>query len=222
MGGSSGFSIDLVLYGMIAAFLVLRLRGILGKRTGYEHPPKPFVPADQAARGPVIDGRAEPAPAPVGRALPDPASPVGQALRAMQGVDRNFSPGGFLAGAEHAFRMIVTAFAAGDRATLRTLLADMTFAAFDAAITARDAAGHHQQAEIRAIPAATVEAAELHGSIATLTVRFVSDQISLTLDAQNHPVAGTDAVTEITDLWSFERDLARPDPIWRLVSARSA
>lgn len=222
MGGSSGFPIDLVLFGMIAAFLVLRLRSILGKRTGYEHPPKPFVPPEGAARGPVIDGRAEPAPTSASRSLPDPASPAGLALLRMQGVDRNFVPGGFLDGSEKAFRMIVTAFAAGDRATLRNLLSDDTFTAFESAITAREAAGHRQRTEIRAIPAATVAAAELTGTVANITVRFVSDQVSLTTDANQNPVAGTDAVTEITDLWSFERDLAKPSPIWRLVSARSA
>ena len=222
MGGSSGFPIDLVLFGMIAAFLVLRLRSILGKRTGYEHPPKPYVAPEIAARGPVIDGRAEPAPAPVSRTLPDPASPAGVALLRMQDVDRNFSPPGFLDGAEKAFRLIVTAFAAGDRATLRNLLADDTFHAFEAAVAARETAGHRQQSEIRAIPSATVEAASLAGTTATITVRFVSDQISLTVDANGNPVSGTDAVTEITDLWSFERDLSKPDPAWRLVSARSA
>lgn len=222
MGGSSGFPIDLVLFGMIAAFLVLRLRSILGKRTGYEHPPQPYVPPEAAARGPVIEGRAEPVTAATSRILPDPTSPAGQALLQMQGVDRNFVPGGFLDGAEKAFRMIVAAFAAGDRATLRNLLSGETYTAFESALTAREAAGQQQRTEIRAIPSATVEAAALNGTVAQITVRFVSDQVSLTVDAQQNPVAGTDAVTEITDLWSFERDLSKPDPIWRLTSARSA
>ena len=63
---------------------------------------------------------------------------------------------------------------------------------------------------------------ELRGSVADVTVRFVSDQVSLTRDKHGQPVAGTDAVTEITDLWTFERDLATHDPTWRLVAARSA
>lgn len=222
MGGSSGFPIDLVLFGMIAAFLVLRLRSILGKRTGYEHPPQPYIPPDSAARGPVIEGRAEAAPPPTARALPDPSSPAGQALLQMQSVDRGFVPGAFLDGAEKAFRMIVAAFAAGDRATLRSLLAADTYTAFESAIAAREAAGHQQRTEIRAIPSTTVESAAINGATATITVRFVSDQVSLTVDRNQTPVAGTDAVTEITDLWSFERDLSKPDPVWRLISARSA
>ena len=64
MGASSGFPIDLILFGMIAAFLVLRLRSILGKRTGFERPAQPYQPpANPAAAGPVIDGQAEAQPA---------------------------------------------------------------------------------------------------------------------------------------------------------------
>jgi predicted lipid-binding transport protein (Tim44 family) len=58
--------------------------------------------------------------------------------------------------------------------------------------------------------------------MATIAVRFVSDQISVTMGADGLPVAGADAVTEITDVWTFERDLSATDPAWRLVAARSA
>ena len=66
------------------------------------------------------------------------------------------------------------------------------------------------------------EQADLRGTIADITVRLVSDQINLTLGRDGLPVAGTDSVTEITDLWTFERNLAAGDPTWRLVAARSA
>jgi predicted lipid-binding transport protein (Tim44 family) len=219
MGGTGSFPIDLVLFGMIAAFLVLRLRSILGRRTGYEHPPQPVRPPGPAVPSPVIEGRAEPAQGAAGRGLPDPASPAGQALLRMQNMDRTFSPAGFLNGAENAFRMIVTAFATGDRATLRNLLADETYRAFEAAIAAREAAGQRQRSEIRAIPSVSIIAAEVRGNIGAITVRFVSDQVSLTVDAQGNPVSGTDAVTEITDIWTFERELGSADPAWKLVSA---
>ena len=221
MGGSGGFPIDLILFGMIALFLVLRLRSILGRRTGYEHPPQPIQPVGRTINSPVIEGRAEVAPA-SGRALPDIASPSGQVLLRIQEKDRNFVPAGFLAGAEKAFGMIVTAYAAGDRATLRNLLADETYQAFEGAITAREVAGETQSTEIRAIPLVAIEAAELTGAIARITVRFVSDQISMTVDAAKRPVSGADAVTEITDIWTFERDLTSANLAWRLVAARNA
>src|ERR1700677_737719 len=122
MGASGGFPIDLVLFGMIAAFLVLRLRSILGRREGFERPPEapvpepvPGRPMPRAVDGPVIDVAAEPAAA---RPLPDPAGPLGQVLGRMVQVDRSFEPGRFLSGAETAFRMIVLAFASGNRDTL--------------------------------------------------------------------------------------------------------
>jgi predicted lipid-binding transport protein (Tim44 family) len=220
MGASGGFPIDLVLFGMIAAFLVLRLRSILGRRQGYERPaePRPGVrPA--VAEGPVIDAVAERAPP---RPLPDPAGPVGQALTRMQAVDRNFQAIRFLEGAEAAFKLIVAAFAAGNREALRPLLSDDTFAAFEGAIATREAAGETHKTEVRAIHAATIEAADLRGTIADISVRFITDQVNLTLARDGAVLQGTDAVTEIVDLWTFERNLAVPDPTWRLVAARSA
>ncbi len=223
MGGSGSFPIDIILFGMVAAFLVLRLRSVLGRRQGFEQPPAEPIQPDTArpvpSAGPVIDGRAEPDRV---RDLPDPASPPGQALMRMTGVDRNFHPARFLDGAESAFRIIVAAFAAGDRAGLRPLLSDDTFRAFEGAISAREAAGETQRTEIRSIDHAAIEQADLRGSIADITVRFVSDQVNITLGRDGNPVAGADAVTEITDLWTFERDLNAPDPTWRLVAARSA
>ena len=220
----AGFPIDLLLFGMIAAFLVLRLRGILGKRTGFERSnpanrPNAAAAPDAARVGPTIDGKAEAPEAE--RPLPDPASPTGQTLQAMQGVDRNFSPAHFLGGAEAAFRMIVSAFANGDRVALRPLLADATYAAFEQAISARESAGQTQRSEIKGIEQASIDEAVLKDSVAHITVRFVSDQVSETLGADGRPVAGADAVAEITDLWTFKRDLNQPDPAWRLEAART-
>lgn len=225
MGASNGFPIDLILFGMIAAFLVLRLRSILGRRTGFERPPQaqPLRPGPApAAQGPVIEGQVEPVAAASNRAVPDPNSALGQTLARIHATDASFDPARFLDGAEKAFRIIVAAFANGDRAALHTLLSEDTARAFESVITAREAAGHTQVSEIRGIEKVAIEAAELRGSVGSVTVRFVSDQVSLTRDREGHVVAGTDAVTEITDLWTFERDLATRDPTWRLVAARSA
>lgn len=227
---AGGFPIDLILFGMVAAFLVLRLRSILGRRTGYEPPPQaaPRPGARPAGRPapPVIEGQAEPVPPRPGRKLPDAASPAGQGLAQICGIDRNFDPARFLAGAEQAFRLIVERFAAGDRAGLRPLLTDDTFAAFDQVIAAREEAGETQRTEIRAmlevaITEATVLPAAGSQLRADIVVRFTSEQISLTTDRAGKPVHGVDAITHIIDLWTFERDLKLPDPAWRLAATRS-
>ncbi len=220
MQATGGFPIDLVLFAMIAAFLVLRLRSILGKRTGFEGAPAAAVRPVTKPGSTVIDGHIDAAAA-GSRALPDPAGPVGRALSAMREADRRFDPAQFLAGAEHAFRIIVAAFAAGDRARLRQLLADETYAAFERVISAREAAGETQRTEIREIEEVTISDARLSGSLATIAVRFVSRQVNLTIDKAGNPTAGTDAVTEIGDVWTFERRLGQPDLTWRLSAARS-
>jgi predicted lipid-binding transport protein (Tim44 family) len=217
--GASGFPIDLVLFGMIAAFLVLRLRSVLGKRQGFERPAEPRAAVRPQAEAPVIDAVAERVP---GRALPDAASPIGLALTRMQAADRNFQAVRFLEGAEAAFKLIVLAFASGNRDVLRPLLSEDMFKAFETAIAAREAAGETHRTEVRTINAATIEAADLRGTIANISVRFVTDQVNLTTGRDGAVVQGTDAVTEIVDLWTFERNLALPDPTWRLVAARSA
>ena len=222
MSASGGFPIDLILFGMIAAFLVLRLRSILGKRTGLERQAPPVQPGPaRPATGPIIEAKAEsPQPA-ASQSVPEAASPTGQALDAMRAQDRTFDPARFLAGADQAFRMIVAAFAAGDRVALRSLLSDDTYSAFEQAIGAREKAGEKQVSEIRSMHALSIDHAELKGRVGSVTVKIVSDQVSYTTDKDGRLLTGADAVTEITDLWTFERDLSQADPTWRLVAARS-
>jgi predicted lipid-binding transport protein (Tim44 family) len=225
MGAGGGFTIDVILFGMIAAFLVLRLKSILGKRTGFERPPQSARPPIEPP--PMFDPMrkvAPPAqPTPVAhRAVPEPVSALGQALSRMTAIDRNFSPTTFLDGAEKAFQIIVHGFAAGDRAALQPLLGEETWKAFDLAITERETAGHTQITEVRSVHGITIETAELVGTVASVGVRIVSDQVNMTQTQSGQVLTGTDAVTEITDLWTFERDLAQPNPIWHLVAARSA
>ena len=215
---SGGFPVDLILFAMVAAFLVLRLRSVLGRRTGFERPAQPEAAAGPAPR--ALEAEA-PAPGLAGEArqiVPDARSPAGRALRRIQEADPAFDPSGFLSGAEGAFRMIVEAFAAGDRETLRNLLSDDTYAGFEAAITEREQAGHSQRTEIRAVTEVAIENADLRGGTADVTVRFVSDQVNLTTDTTGQIVAGADAVTELTDIWTFQRDLRAEDPTWRLVT----
>ncbi len=109
-------------------------------------------------------------------------APPGRALARMHDLDRGFDPARFLEGAEGAFRLIVGAFAAGNRDQLRPLLTADTFAGFEAAIAAREAAGETHRTEIRAIRSATIEEATLLNTLADITVRFVTDQVNVTLD----------------------------------------
>jgi predicted lipid-binding transport protein (Tim44 family) len=227
---SGGFPVDLILFAMVAAFLVLRLRSVLGRRTGFERPrregPHPYDP--QAARSaPATDvlpelPSAQIEPDGTRRVVPDPRSPVGQALMRIRGVDPSFEPEGFLHGAEGAFRMIVEAFARGDRDTLRMLLSEDTYGGFEGEISRREAAGESQRSEVRAMQETKIDAADLRGTVADVTVRFISDQVNLTTAKDGSVVAGAEAVTELVDIWTFQRDLRSQDPTWKLVATQSA
>lgn len=233
----TGGTVEIILLAMVAGFLVLRLRSVLGRRQGFERPPQAEnrpVGYDPRAVRPV-DGSIEDAPAePLGggssarpetgggrRTIPDRRGPVGQALARIEGVDAAFDPTRFLDGAEAAFRMIVQAFAAGDRGTLRALLSDDAYAGFAKALDAREAAGEQQRTELRAVHELAIEAADLRGTVADITVRFVTDQINMTTGRDGDVVTGSDAVTELTDLWTFQRNLSEADPTWKLVGTGS-
>lgn len=222
----SHFPFDLVLFGLIAAFLALRLRGILGTRVGVE-PAPPAAPA-QPRPSPVIEGRTEAPAALTDYDVPGPETRVGQVLAAIAAQERDFLPAQFLRGVDVSFRQVVQAFAAGDRTMLRERLTADAFNAFDAAIQSREQAGETQKSEVRAVASLAIVDAALDQSggapQARIDVRIVSDQISLTLDKDGHPIAGIDAVTEFSDLWTFERLLgvSMAGAAWRLAASRSA
>ncbi|ABI63232.1 Transporter [Granulibacter bethesdensis] len=218
--------VDLVLLGMIAVFLVLRLRSVLGRRVGFE---RPEVPANQGQTGNRIPGlpvRLRRPDAAVAEArtyvLPDASSPTGQVLARMKEVDRSFDAVRFLNNAEQAFRVIVTAYAQGEREALRPLLTEATFTIFCQAIDAREQDGARQQTEIQSIRDIRIENARLEQTQAALTIRFVSDQHNVMLNRTGEPVEGVEGLTEIVDVWTFERDLASRDPTWRLSGTDNA
>jgi predicted lipid-binding transport protein (Tim44 family) len=217
--GLGSFPVALVIFAGIAVFLILRLRSVLGRRVGFEKPPIPTGQMPGFGGGPIIEGQAMPVQG--GRPVPDPRSALGERLMQIVNLDPNFDPPKFLAGAETAFRTIVTGFAAGDRPTLKTLLSENVYQTFANAIAAREAANERHRTEIKDIRSAVIEDAQLIGDQAAVIVRFISDQVNVTLDAAGNPVVGNTGVTEILDLWTFERRLKSQDPTWRLAAARS-
>lgn len=223
MDGSFGH-FDIVVFAVIAAFLALRLRSVLGKKVGFHISPAP-TPAPQPAAGPVIEGRAESVSSPTFD-IPSPATRVGALLGQIGQKDPAFTPQQFLTGVEGAFRQILGAYATGNRVVLKERLAPEAYAAFDAAIAARETAGETQKTDIRGIDSIAIQDVRLTagsaGTAAVIDVRIVSDQISLVTDRDDRPVTGTDAVTEFSDLWTFEKLLGMGGATWRLSAARSA
>ncbi|PKU21795.1 Tim44/TimA family putative adaptor protein [Telmatospirillum siberiense] len=213
--------IDIILFAMVALFLGLRLRSVLGRRTGTEKPPAEIGLA--ARPGPdnnVVDiaQRRRPDAAPID----DGAVPLTGALLQIHQADRNFTPEGFLQGARAAFEMIVSAFARGDKEGLRPLLSDEVFENFRRAIDARTQAGETCQSELLSITSADIEDSRLEDQKATLSVRFVSQQIIVVKDPEGKVVEGDPSRSvKIIDLWSFQRDTRAANPNWLLVATRS-
>ena len=209
--------LDIILFAGVAGFLLFRLRGVLGRRTGNERRrPDPFAPR------PV----APPPTAPINVAPANtvqPALAIGSdELAALRAVDPSFNADAFLVGARTAFEMIVKAFAAGDTATLQPLLSPDVFAAFAQAIQARRAAKETHETKIVAIKSATTEHATIEGANGLVTVKLVTDQVNVTRAADGSVTEGDpDKVVEKTDFWTFSRPLRSRNPNWILVATNS-
>ena len=222
---------DIILFAMVAAFLVLRLRSVLGRRTGQQRRPDPLLRRAEAPAGDKVGeklgdkvvslGNRNPAmPPPVVTATPPDAVAVG--LERIRSADPGFDPAQFLEGARLAFEMVVDAFAAGDKSRLRPLLSDEVYHPFAAAIDERSAAGETLETRIIALKRLDITEAGLADRIARITVKFVSDQINVLRAHDGSIVDGDpDHAIEKTDFWSFTRDTGSSDPNWVLVATAS-
>ena len=138
-------------------------------------------------------------------------------------ADPNFDAKHFITGARTAYEMIVTAFAGGDRKQLRNLLSREVFDGFDAAITERERRSETAETRFISIDASTITAAELRNrSTAQITVRFVSKLVSATRDRAGAVIDGNaEKVTDVTDVWTFARDIASRDPNWKVIATEA-
>jgi len=240
-----GNNYDIILIGLVAVFLILRLRSVLGKRTGNERPPArdpftppaPPTPTPRMGDAPANQGNDNVVPLPTANApAPRPSSatsgpggiratvmPTATAgVAAIRGADPSFEPIGFTGGARAAFTAIVEAFAKGDMSSLRPLLDGPTFASFEAAIRGRVERKEKAETTLIGFEASDVAAAELQGSNASVTVRFVSEQINVLRNADSQIIDGNpNEVQKVIDLWTFRRDTKSSDPNWLLIKTES-
>lgn len=218
---SEGFAyIDILFFAMVAAFIALRLRSVLGRRTGNERRRETHLDQSESKQDNVVQlpERQRPQDGEVAYGEGD----VKAGLTQIRVADPSFDPDYFLQGARGAFEMIVDAFARGDKETLRPLLADSVYAGFAAAIDERLQQGHELETNLVNLQAVEIVEAVMAGSLARVTVRVASEQINVTRDAAGEVVEGDPStITEVVDLWTFERDTRISDPNWRLVGTRT-
>jgi len=231
------FDIYTIIFLALAVFIFLRLRSVLGQRTGRERPPYDPYSARDSARGssndkvvalPSRGGDAPPRPADVAepaerwKDVAEPGSALATGLDAVVAEDASFDAQHFLAGGRAAYEMIVTAYAEGDRRALRNLLSREVFEGFDGAISEREQRGETAETRFVSIDAASIVGAEVRNHAAQVTVRFVSKLVSVTRNRAGEVIDGNpDKVTDVTDVWTFARDLTSRDPNWKLVATEA-
>jgi predicted lipid-binding transport protein (Tim44 family) len=227
------FDTTTILLLAVAVLIFLKLRSVLGQRTGRERPPyDPFSAPDAVRKSsgekvvPLPQRASEPARPPEPGEPPDryagfaaAGSPVARGLDAIVAADKSFDVKQFIAGARAAYEMIVTAYAAGDRRSLKNLLAREVYDGFDAVIREREARSETVETRFISIDSTELTNAELRGKVAQLTLRFVSQLVSVTRNRNGNVIDGSpDAVTNVTDVWTFAREVTSRDPNWNLIA----
>jgi predicted lipid-binding transport protein (Tim44 family) len=213
---------DIILFALIAAFLVLRLRSVLGRRTGNERrrdlfPQRPTPVADKLSRPESANQTV-----PLSPVAAKAADTVAEGVNRIRGADPGFDPARFLEGVRIAFEMVVTAFAKGDKATLRPLLSDEVYQPFAQSIDERVAARETTDTRDLRLDDADIVEADMAARTARVTVKLVSHQISVTRAMDGSIVDGDpDHPVEKTDYWTFARDTRSADPNWMLVATSS-
>ncbi len=211
-----------IILGMVAAFLALRLYSVLGKRTG--HDARPLVRAADERGLPLTVPRAPEPQAEPRDAAPKPIEPrAEQGLRAIVAGEPGFDVSRFLDGAQAAYRMTLEAFWRGDEGALGDLCVPDVRDAFAAAIATRREAGETLDNRLVRIDRAQIVETQVQGKEARITVRFDADIAAVTRNAEGEMVAGTmtDAV-ETHDVWTFARTLKSNDPNWKLADTDEA
>jgi predicted lipid-binding transport protein (Tim44 family) len=239
---------------VIAVFVLLRLRSVLGKRTGHQRPP--FEPyeidrktrearpsavkrsgddtfADKGENDNVVELPGQKAArrtrsqetSPLDKLINDYAKPgtkLNAGLREIAASDSAFTPEGFISGARMAYEMIVTAFADGDRKTLKNLLSREVYDGFASAISERENRNEKVESNFVGIENAKITNAGVSASDAQVTVQFVSQIISSTVNSKGEIIDGDpEQVGEVKDIWTFARDIRSRDPNWKLVATES-
>lgn len=224
----------------IAVAIFLRLRSVFGQRTGHERRrddatlqarPLPLLENRAAKKSTPADWlkpakaenaeSAKPEPVSIADRLKGiaPDTPLAAALKLISSADPKFDVPSFLRGAKTAYEMILTAFAEGDRPTLRKLVSSEVLDNFEHEIAMREKAGEKIDSHFVGIDKAELTQAALKNQTAQITVRFISKLVQAKRNRAGEVIEGDPSkVSEVTDVWTFERDVGSSNPNWRLVA----
>ncbi|MEC7852454.1 MAG: Tim44/TimA family putative adaptor protein [Pseudomonadota bacterium] len=203
--------IDIIIFAVIAVLLVLRLRSVLGQRTGYDEQPQrdsrfdansaDVISIDSGRRVDIVEGHG---------------------MAALKKADRQFSEKQFLTGAASAFEMILSAYADGDIAKLKRLLGYDLLQSFTQSIQQRASDGESLTITLDELRDAKIVDAKVFDNVASVTVEFQSTQTRMLTDNDDNSIEDEDTGTrDLIDIWTFERDLTLDDPNWKLAETET-
>ena len=233
--GSSFQFIDIILFAMIAVFLILRLRNVLGRRDGHEGGHRdPFgsnVSVEEVSDGQdkkiiqLPDGSDEnnfSGNKGDTSSSADGNTALAAGVAEIQRLDNTFNTEDFLVGARVAFEMVLEGYSNHDRKILENLLSAEVLANFLRAIDEREKAGHVLEDTLVGIEKSEIVEAYIEDERAQVTVKFVSEQINVVRDSEGQIASGNpNEVINVVDLWTFARDIRSKDPNWALVATHS-
>ena len=218
---------DIILFALLAAYVIVRLGRVLGRRPGSDgraplsNPFRGAAGGDENVvtlpeRGARADGEE--------RADADERESAAEAAAGLEEIHRQdpgFDVRKFLSGARAAYDMVVTAFAAADRETLQRLLTRDVFENFSRAIEEREQRGETLETTVIGVDSAELVEARMAGRLAEVTVKFVSQLVNVVRDRDGNAISGDGAARQVVDIWTFVRDPRSSDPNWALAETRS-
>lgn len=244
---NANFDITTLIFLVVAVVIFLRLRSVLGRRTGHEQEGRydPYMGGEREkqANERTAEGKdnvvhlprsnddlADSRPQDMAQQIAEKIkkfaeadTPLHASLTEICTADRSFDPAEFLSGAKSAYEIIVSDFANGNKRSLKSLLSSEVYDSFVSAIVERDEKGHIVDSNFVGIDKATIIDAELKDSSSNVTVKFVSELIMAVRDKAGEVVDGDPKkIREITDIWTFARDVNSRDPNWKLVATETA
>jgi predicted lipid-binding transport protein (Tim44 family) len=233
----NGFDPLTIIFIGLAIFIAWRLRSVLGQKTGHEKPPEPIFKPRDSDTARTVDGNDNVVPLPssakarpqerVAREQEGPRwgtlvqadSEQAKGFDAIAAIEPDFDAQDFSEGAKYAYEMIVTAFAKGDRKTLKDLLTKEVFDSFNDVIEQRERDKHTVESTFVGIDKLTFDQVSVKGKDAAITVTIHSQLISATRDAAGNVIEGNpETITTVSDTWTFARQLKSDDPNWLLAA----
>ena len=188
--------IDIILLAMIAGFIFLRLRGILGKKTGFEEDIESSFAHEAPPSKPIVNLNAST-------------------------FDENAKKE-FVKGAKIAYETIITNFAKGTLKDIKTLLDKSVYQQFEDAIKDRQSKKHSSETTFIGISSAEIKQHEQNKNMLEVTIEFVSEIISCVKDKDNKVIAGDpEKIKKVLDTWKFSKDSRSSNPNWLLIDTQA-